>query len=62
MGTSTNAPLLIYSETFIVMVLPLGSSNLSIVFMSIIIHNPKAMMTEKIEQMNSPDQIGTVKK
>jgi hypothetical protein len=46
----------------IVMVFPFGSSNLSMVFISIIMPRPKIIIMEKIVHTNSPDHMGTVKK
>lgn len=42
-----------------VIVLPLASSNLSIVLISIIIVIPKVMMSNRMAETKIPDQIGT---
>lgn len=52
----------LYSVAVIVMVFPFGSSNLSMVFISIIMPRPKIIIMEKIVHTNSPDHMGTVKK
>lgn len=47
-----------YSLTFTVIVLPLGSSKRSIVFMSIMNVKPNVMMRARMKVTKSPDQIG----
>lgn len=54
-----NVPPSLYSDAFIVIVLPLGSSKRSIVLISIIIVIPAVRMNNKINVINIPDQIGT---
>lgn len=49
-----------YSEALICIVFPLGSSNLSIVLISIIIDSPMAMIVTRMAVTKMPDQIGAV--
>lgn len=50
-----------YSAALIVMVFPLGSSNRSMVRMSIIIMIPKKVMDRRMKTTKRPAQIGTEK-
>lgn len=52
---------IIYSVAVIVIVFPLGSSNLSFVFMSIIMTIPQANTIESIATITIPDQMAIEK-